>query len=193
MTIIPVSPKQLRLTTSKLALYRDDQKKRSRYTRPAINRALGLAQEQMLFDYIARLDFICISAKARILHPFANANLKFAHPDETRKVGEGWGTRFIGRKCFQSWMSPSLVSSLSLVLIRDTMIAFSLVCFSFPCWHALSSQATISSVRYPLISNLYEMDIEPERCKERCVADFWSCLADVFCHTHRADEPLYII
>ena len=69
----------------------------SRYSRPVNNRALNLAQEQVLFDYIARLDLIGMHAKPGMLRVSANAILKLAHPAETRKVGEGWVTRFIAR------------------------------------------------------------------------------------------------
>ena len=60
----------------------------SRYSRPVNNRALNLAQEQVLFDYIARLDLIGMHAKPGMLRVSANAILKLAHPAETRKVGE---------------------------------------------------------------------------------------------------------
>ena len=53
-------------------LQRRVQRKNSRYTRPATIRALNLAQEQMLFEYIARLDAIGMSFIPKMLRSSAN-------------------------------------------------------------------------------------------------------------------------
>ena len=69
----------------------------SRWTRPATNRTLNLAQEQVLLDYIARLDAIGMSPKPRMLTSSANQILKLAAPSVLRRVGKTWTTRFIAR------------------------------------------------------------------------------------------------
>lgn len=59
----------------------------SQFTRPATNRALNLAQEQVLFEYIERLDKIDMSPKPGMLRSSANYILQLADPGTERRVG----------------------------------------------------------------------------------------------------------
>ncbi len=65
----------------------------SLYERPVNGRALDPAQEQVLFEYIDRLDTIGMSPTNRMLRSSANTILQRCG-DPTRVVGPDWVTRF---------------------------------------------------------------------------------------------------